>query len=115
MSDRESVIQSYINQAYSDFIKIVEGSEGKGITPLNIASLCLNVMQIAGRFVSLRGLEKKQVVLGVFDRYISEHPDASILVSILPNMIDLFVSVENKELKINVNPSNCFKICNRRK
>lgn len=105
-------ISVYVNQAYSEFTKTLNGEK---LTPLNIVSLCLSTMQVAAKMVELKGLEKKQVVLSVFDRYIKENPDSSSLLVILPNMIDLFIKVEKQELKINMKPSNCFKLCNKRR
>jgi hypothetical protein len=104
MTDSHS---NYLNSAYENLMTIIDKDK---VSLSNIIDLCVKTMQFASRLTSLRGSEKKKLVISVFDRYNKEHESPFVL-EILPELIDAFVDVDKHKLRINVSKNSCQKFC----
>jgi len=73
-----------------------------------ILSIVVTLMQIVDRYPDLKGIEKKLVVIGVLIRYVEENVedektrgDLIMFINlVLPNVIDTFIAIDRRELKI---------------
>ncbi len=73
-----------------------------------ILSIVVTLMQIVDRYPDLKGIEKKLVVIGVLIRYVEENVEdektrgdlVMFINLVLPNVIDTFIAIDKRELKI---------------
>lgn len=99
--------ENYLTSAYENLLSLLNKDK---VSLSNLVNLCVKTMQFASRLTSLRGSEKKKLVIAVFDKFNKEH-DAPLVLDILPELIDAFVDVDKHKLRINVNKKSCLKFC----
>jgi len=103
-----NVIEKCTNDLYKDLENILgDGS----LTPINFATTCISLMQNVESFTNLRGLEKKDVILRVFEKYIAEEQPDDIVLNIIPSFIDAMISVDRGEISIKIKPEKCLAAC----
>ena len=107
------------SKLYNELCSIVE--EQGGLTLYNIARITIQVMRLAQQFSTLKGAQKKDLVVFVIAKYVQEKVsdeqmarDLSLFIEMtLPSVIDSFVELNNGETRIKV--KNCltkvFKKC----
>jgi len=96
----------YVDTVYTSLVNTLEGE----ITPLNLAMITLNLMQMVEHYKDLTGSDKKALVVEVLERWRKEHNE-SLNLDILPSVIDTFVSLDKGELQVKVNISSCLECC----
>jgi hypothetical protein len=91
---------------------------GKGqITPSNIITMVLNLMQVVEQYENLKGKQKKAAIIDVLNQVIDEqvHTEQyalelkSLVHLILPTVIDAMISIDKKEVEIKVK-NGCKKL-----
>jgi hypothetical protein len=106
-----------IERIYRSLIKLI-GNEK--ITPLNVVIISTNLMQLVEGYPTLRGLDKKSLVIHILKRVVSDNIDGEIESSLilfietfLPSVIDTIISVDRKELSVKIKKSfkSCFPMC----
>lgn len=100
----------YIDELYR---QLLEFKEKHGISLSNITRLCLYLMSYIETRKELKGKQKKELIMAVFQKYadMDEGHIYSPIVDMLPDMIDVIVSVNNKEIKLDTSPKSLFKSC----
>jgi hypothetical protein len=116
----DSPTNEYPKSALYNHLTTVVRNEG-GINLRNIARIVISVMQFTQGFTSLRGPDKKNLVVYTISRFVDEEVtdeqlsrDLQMFIQMtLPGIIDTFVSLNNGETQIKV--KNClvklFKKC----
>jgi len=106
----EISLDQHVDTSYEELKTILNGGE---LTMLNYVSACLSLMQVAARVPGIKGPQRKELVTRVFQRYRDEHPSSSegLSFEFLSSMIDAFVSVDKKEVTINIKPKKCLFAC----
>jgi len=103
----------YVDHLYADLKAILEN---KQITGLTLATSLISMMRIAERFPSLKGSEKKELLLRVYNKYMEEHsstensilpPEYREMLNALSGMMDTFVAIDKKEIKITLDKETC--------
>jgi len=79
----------------------------------NILDIVLGLMIAIETFENVHGEQKKTIIIEVFNSYIAEKEDVSVELKelikyILPKIIDTFVSIDKRQIKIKA--SKCLKI-----
>ena len=107
------------SKLYNELCSIVD--EQGGLTLYNIARITIQVMRLAQQFSTLKGAQKKDLVVFVIAKYVQEKVsdeqmarDLSLFIEMtLPSVIDSFIELNNGETRIKV--KNCltkfFKKC----
>jgi hypothetical protein len=107
------------SKLYKELCAIAD--EQGGLTLYNIARITIQVMRLAQQFSTLKGAQKKDLVVFVIAKYVQEKVsdeqmarDLSLFIEMtLPSVIDSFVELNNGETRIKVR--NCltkfFKKC----
>lgn len=83
------------------------------LTSNNILDILLNLMIAIEKFENIKGEQKKNVIIQVFNIYLEDKDDVSnelkeLVKFLLPKIIDTFISIDKREVKIKV--SKCLKI-----
>jgi hypothetical protein len=93
------------------YTKLVYENSNTKLTPGNIASYLINLMQIVESVTELRGDKKKQLVIEVMEYFINSQiqdgdeyaSELRLLVKLtLPELIDTIVNIDRKKIKIKV-------------
>jgi ribosomal protein S3AE len=114
-----SSLTSLTNEQITSIIKEFTGKFEKSINVQNIIDAVVQLMGIVSKIKELTGSQKKELVTKLL-LYIVKTTDSgkydelldSILIAIIPNVIDNLISVENGEIKINKNIKvKCFPCC----
>ena len=107
------------SKLYRELCTIVD--EQGGLTLYNIARITIQAMRLAQQFSTLKGAQKKDLVVFVIAKYVQEKVsdeqmarDLSLFIEMtLPSVIDSFIELNNGETRIKV--KNCltkfFKKC----
>lgn len=99
------VLLNASTRLYNDLIKIVGDDK---INKTNIISIVTNLMQIVENYNDIVGVKKKEVIINTLVRFIEnnieepheENEIKSIVSVILPTVIDTFISIDKKEVRI---------------
>ena len=108
VDDVEIAFPKFISSQIYENLKDIIG-DGK-VTRGNIVTLLLSIMQLVDSYTHVTGVQKKAIVLDCLYRIIddqiddvTERTDLKLLVSLtLPNVIDSFVRLDRRQLRINV-------------
>ena len=104
-----------IDKLYIELKKILR-SEKDGeiatITPENIITIALNLMQVVETYRELKGVEKKQLIINTLKKFIDDEmkgkdPEYRLLIlsivnTTLPIAIDAFISIDTKQIQIKI-------------
>lgn len=98
-------LKNVIDNLYDE---ILEVRNGEKLTLSNGVSFCVNLMQLVEKYTNFSGSQKKQIVIDVINKIIEVQVDDVNLEkdlinfsnSVLPNTIDIIVSVDRKKLVI---------------
>ena len=104
-----------VEKVYQDLKQIVGD---KKLNTTNIVSITINLMQIVEKYPKLDGQNKKNIVIYVLKEFTKDYitdtdTQCSLLLFIetfLPSIIDSLVSVDKKEITINITKGlkSCF-------
>lgn len=87
----------------------------KGNFALNLADICIGLMQSCEGYTEVPGPEKKALIVAVVQKYADEDSGnvASVFIDMLPGLIDAFVAVDKHRLVIITKEpkSCCLDIC----
>jgi len=108
VDDAVIVFPKFISAQIYEKLKDIVG-DGK-VTRGNIVTLLLSIMQFVDSYTHVSGLQKKAIVLDCLYRIIddqidddTEKTDLKLLVSLtLPNVIDSFVRLDRRQLRVNI-------------
>lgn len=101
----------HVDMLYNSLTDILKNQE---LTPLNLASTIVALMQLVEKYPKLSGKEKKEILLEVFARYRREHPGCSLDLDLLPGTIDMFVDLDKGEVTIKLSKQSlldCLTCC----
>lgn len=97
--------------------------DGNKLSTYNIIDLSINLMKFIETFPELSGIEKKNIVLHVLNKFSNDYLNdghnktniINFIEYILPSLIDSIISIDNKEIIINTNKGfkklfSCCKI-----
>jgi len=87
--------------------KISEFLGDNSITIVNILSVCIFAMKTIEYYKNLSGSQKKDIVIESLRSVISRKNGDSSIVDILPSFIDTSISIDKRELQININAEKC--------
>lgn len=104
-----------VDKLYIELKKILR-SEKDGeiatITPENIITIALNLMQVVETYRELKGVEKKQLIINTLKKFIDDEmkgkdPEYRLLIlsivnTTLPIAIDAFISIDTKQIQIKI-------------
>ena len=98
--------EALINNLYAQTEQIIGGN----LTLENMFGVLVNLMQVVEHYKEIKGIQKKQLILLVLNKYINQHivleGDALLLKNLvqksLPMVIDTIVSIDKKELAIKI-------------
>lgn len=82
----------------------------KKITPENILPLCISVMQLAEK-TSLKGTDKKELVLIVMNKLVEKYQGDVSLLSLLPVFIDKAIELDKNQIQIEPVVESAKKCC----
>ena len=96
---------SAVESLYEEVKRLLQGGK---LTPTNVVMIMIDLMQIVDKYTTLKGSQKKQVLLSAITMLIDDQndnvEDASDLKQLvkmtLPSVIDVVVSIDKKQLKI---------------
>jgi hypothetical protein len=74
----------------------------------------IELMKAAEKYKNLSGIEKKNLVLYVLDKYIKDNnPELSSFMQIIHPLIDIIILLDKKEIRIQLSKcfGSCFKKC----
>ena len=118
----QSKIDEIIN---NDLTKIIDSLNSSFIDfSLNKISILIpKLIIIAEKYKTLRGVEKKELVIELLKNIINKYDNVSensilepIILQLVPSMIDTLISVDKKQIKLKKNPLiNCFKCLRKMK
>ena len=123
MSKREKMIKpEEINlilpsKKYVDSLYNTLTNSNSVLTKENITTIVVNLMQLVEKYPDLTGVQKKQLVIDVVNKFIKDNTEGDeeeILLTFanifLPTLIDTFVSVDKKKIVIKMKKtfSSCF-------
>jgi hypothetical protein len=103
---------------YIELTKIVGKNE---LSTDNIMSVVVKLMKVIETFKNIKGSKKRDVIIDVLGRFVEnncnsfDRSELTPLINLtLPSIIDTFVSIDKKYIKIKVNKflkkfSSCFK------
>jgi hypothetical protein len=93
----------------------------KGLSPESIIYIVTNLMNVVGKYKSLSGIEKKELVVDLvnkaIDESVMEHQTKLtlklIMTTVIPNGIDILVDVSKKRYKFKYLPRfyKWLKVC----
>ena len=83
----------------------------KQINALNIATVCLNLMQLVEKAPNLKGSEKKKLVLDTIEKYLSTSGGDLGLLSVVPSFMDNMISLDKGTVTISLTPENVETCC----
>ena len=103
------------NYAIDQLYGVMKTLAKDGVTPRNITSIVLSLMQNIQKVTNMKGADKKDAVVYVVQKYIEvevEDPDLNRDLKIfadltLPPLIDEFIALNNRETRIKI--KNCLK------
>ena len=104
-----------VDKLYIELKKILR-SEKEGeiatITPENIITIALDLMQVVETYQELKGVEKKQLIINTLKKFIDDEmkgtdPEYKKLILLivnttLPIAIDAFISIDTKQIQIKI-------------
>ena len=86
----------------------------KQITVSNITYIIIELMQFIEHF-HIENLSKKDVIVSILEKYVLENTDnveniehIKIFMNSIPNLIDIYKSIDTKKIKIKLKKFNCF-------
>jgi hypothetical protein len=95
--------------------KLKELIAHKGNFALNLADICIGLMQSCEGYTEIPGPQKKALIISVVQKYADEDSGniASVFIDMLPGLIDAFVEVDKHRLVIITKEpkSCCLNIC----
>jgi hypothetical protein len=83
----------------------------KQINALNVATVCLNLMQIVERVPKLKGAEKKKLVLDTIEKFLTSSGGDLGLMAVVPSFMDSMVSIDKGTVTISLTPENVETCC----
>lgn len=96
--------------------EIEKVTQNEKITAVNILTICLSGMQIVEKMPSLKGSEKKELVIKGIEAVLAKSNSDSALSALLPSFIDNMIGVEKGKITISIDPEEtvtcCFAFCN---
>ncbi len=103
------------NYAIDQLYGVMKTLAKDGVTPRNITSIVLSLMQNIQKVTNMKGADKKDAVVYVVQKYIEvevQDPDLNRDLKIfadltLPPLIDEFIALNNRETRIKI--KNCLK------
>jgi hypothetical protein len=103
----ETDISIIYDKLYKSLEKIMEKDT---ISPSNIVNIVINLMQFIEEYKMLDGNSKKQAIIDILTKFIEDNlkniKEHELLLEfikhILPYLIDVIISIDRKELEINV-------------
>jgi len=87
--------------------KICEFLGDNSITIVNVLSVCIFAMKTIEYYKNLSGNQKKDIVIDSLKSVISQKNGDSSIVDIIPSFIDTSISIDKRELQININAEKC--------
>ena len=112
------VAQTAVKTLYEEVKNLLADSK---LSPSNVVTIVVSLMQLIEKYSELSGLQKKQVVLEALNMLIDDSNDnvedaaqLKLLVQVtLPTVIDTIVSVDRKQLQIKLKKVYKFlhKVC----
>jgi len=86
----------------------------KQLTVSNITYIIIELMQFIEHF-HIENLSKKDVIVSILEKYVLENTDnieniehIKIFMNSIPNLIDIYKSIDTKKIKIKLKKFNCF-------
>ena len=118
----QSKIDEIIN---NDLTKIID-SLNSSFTDFSLDKISILIPKliiIAEKYKTLRGVEKKELVIELLKNIVSKYDNVNensilepIILQLVPSMIDTLISVDKKQIKLKKTPLiNCFKCLRKMK
>lgn len=86
----------------------------KQLTVSNITYIIIELMQFIEHF-HIENLSKKDVIVSILEKYVLENTDnveniehIKVFMNSIPNLIDIYKSIDTKKIKIKLKKFNCF-------
>lgn len=95
----------YVDMLYDSLSELVSGEE---LTPLNVTTVLVNLMQVTETYPTLHGVEKKQLIMRVLEKYVNQHPGNGLDLSMIPPTIDMLVDLDRGKIAIKLDPACCL-------
>lgn len=109
---REDAGKTFLELHVTDLLNKLENMlDGQGLTTLNIAMICLQLMQMVERYPRLKGSQKKELVTHVLRHYLEKHDGDLLLLDFLDGFIDTSVQLDRGELVIKADLAEAAACC----
>ena len=94
----------YVDMLYDSLSGMIVGD----LTPLNVTSVLVSLMQLTETYPNLHGVEKKNLIMKVLEKYVEKHPDNGLDLSMIPPTIDMLVDLDRGKIAIKLDPACCL-------
>jgi len=81
------------------------------VTTLNVLSICIHLMQIVERYPNLSGPEKKDLVIRVLTKVITDKGGDMAIMALVPSFIDSAISIEKDKIHISIDRKGATSCC----
>ncbi len=99
-TDIKPTVDSIVNTISTNF------DFSHGLKLQDLSKIVAECMSIVGKAKSLESHEKKELVLKVIQKMMEGMEGEQYINMILPSLIDIMISIENGEIKLNENVKN---------
>ena len=107
--DKENEEVAYLSKQIDKLYNSLTNIVGiKKLTVGDFMDIATKLMQIVEKYPELNGIQKKKVIICAFKQFFEKNKDGyedsmiSFAMSMLPNIIDIVISVDKKKLNIHI-------------
>lgn len=104
------VVNAHLDEMLNELEKLLKGEK---LSTENVLILTISLMTIIEKYPELTGEDKKRIIMATFEKYLEGKGEiGKVILSILPNFIDVAVALNKRELVIK-NVKDVAKCCVR--
>ena len=107
-NEQSNLVEFYSDRVLSELETMVNN---QAVTPTNVLMFSLSLMQVVEGFPDLKGKQKKELVLNVFDRYLEKYKGDKTLLQLLPSFIDTSIGLDRGEVTIKISSEDISSCC----
>jgi len=105
----ETLLALYIDQTVVMLEQLI--SKETPVNALSILTICVQTMQFIEQFKTLKGGQKKEVVISALTRFMKSRGDDLSLLAILPSFVDQAIGIEKGVVQISVSVEDVTTCC----
>lgn len=90
-------MDKYIEEVLNQVDSMIDGNKPNRH---NLIKLTVNLMKFVEKYPDIHGVEKKQLVIAVLERYLEKTGVDKAIIQLIPSFIDMAVALSKKEVVI---------------